>query len=30
VVEVLKASANLIDRFALHDRTGFELGEVPH
>jgi len=25
-----KASADLIDRFALHDKTGFELGAVPH
>jgi SulP family sulfate permease len=25
-----KASADLIDRFALHDKTGVELGVVPH
>lgn len=25
-----QASADLVDRFALHDRTGFELGAVPH
>ncbi|QJU59684.1 SulP family inorganic anion transporter [Sphingomonas sp. AP4-R1] len=24
------ASADLVDRFALHDKTGFELGAVPH
>ena len=24
------ASADLIDRFAMHDKTGFELGAVPH
>jgi SulP family sulfate permease len=32
-VEVIgynQASADLIDRFALHDKTGFELGAVPH
>ena len=32
-VEVIgynKASADLVDRFALHDKTGFELGVVPH
>ncbi|WP_337848273.1 SulP family inorganic anion transporter [Sphingomonas sp.] len=32
-VEVIgynEASADLIDRFALHDKTGFELGAVPH
>jgi SulP family sulfate permease len=32
-VEVIgynKASADLIDRFAMHDKTGFELGAVPH
>ena len=32
-VEVIgynKASADLVDRFALHDKTGFELGIVPH
>jgi SulP family sulfate permease len=25
-----RASADIIDRFALHDKTGFELGAVPH
>ena len=33
VVEVIgynRASADLIDRFALHDKTGVELGAVPH
>ncbi len=33
VVEVIgynRASADLIDRFALHDKTGVELGVVPH
>ena len=32
-VEVIgynRASADLIDRFALHDKTGVELGVVPH
>lgn len=32
-VEVIgynRASADLIDRFAMHDKTGFELGVVPH
>ena len=32
-VEVIgynQASADLVDRFALHDKTGFELGAVPH
>ena len=32
-VEVIgynRASADIIDRFALHDKTGFELGAVPH
>ena len=32
-VEVIgynEASADLIDRFALHDKTGVELGAVPH
>ncbi|MGE7205961.1 SulP family inorganic anion transporter [Sphingomonas sp. NPDC019816] len=32
-VEVIgynRASADLVDRFALHDKTGFELGAVPH
>jgi SulP family sulfate permease len=33
LVEVIgynRASADLIDRFALHDKTGVELGAVPH
>ena len=33
VVEVVgynRASADLVDRFAMHDKTGFELGAVPH
>lgn len=30
VIGYNKASADLIDRFALHDKTGFELGAVPH
>lgn len=25
-----RASADIIDRFALHDKTGFEIGAVPH
>ncbi len=32
-VEVIgynRASADLVDRFALHDKTGVELGAVPH
>src|SRR5690606_36721648 len=32
-VEVIgynRASADLLDRFALHDKTGVELGAVPH
>lgn len=32
-VEVIgynRASADLVDRFAMHDKTGFELGAVPH
>jgi SulP family sulfate permease len=32
-VEVIgynRASADLIDRFALHDKTGVEMGAVPH
>jgi SulP family sulfate permease len=32
-VEVIgynQASADIIDRFALHDKTGVELGVVPH
>lgn len=33
VVEVMgynRASADLVDRFALHDKTGVELGAIPH
>ncbi|RDE05500.1 SulP family inorganic anion transporter [Sphingomonas aracearum] len=30
VVGYNRASADLIDRFALHDKTGVELGAVPH
>lgn len=30
VVGYNSASADLVDRFALHDKTGFELGAVPH
>ena len=30
VVGYNRASADLVDRFALHDKTGFELGAVPH
>ncbi|MGP7794447.1 SulP family inorganic anion transporter [Sphingomonas sp. CLY1604] len=30
VIGYNRASADLIDRFALHDKTGFELGAVPH
>lgn len=32
-VEVIgynRASADIVDRYALHDKTGFELGAVPH
>lgn len=32
-VEVIgynRASADLVDRFALHDKTGVEIGAVPH
>lgn len=25
-----RASADIVDRFALHDKTGFEMGAVPH
>jgi len=25
-----RASADIVDRFALHDKTGFEIGAVPH
>ena len=27
---IVAALGGLIDRFALHDKTGFELGVVPH
>jgi sulfate permease, SulP family len=30
VVGYNRASADIIDRFALHDKTGFELGVSPH
>jgi SulP family sulfate permease len=30
VIGYNRASADIIDRFALHDKTGFELGAVPH
>ena len=30
VIGYNRASADLVDRFALHDRTGVELGVVPH
>jgi len=30
VVGYNRASADLVDRFAMHDKTGFELGTVPH
>ncbi len=30
VVGYNRASADLIDRFALHDKTGVESGAVPH
>ncbi|WP_294260317.1 SulP family inorganic anion transporter [uncultured Sphingomonas sp.] len=30
VVGYNRASADLVDRFAMHDKTGFELGAVPH
>jgi SulP family sulfate permease len=30
VVGYNQASADLVDRFALHDKTGFQLGVVPH
>ena len=25
-----RASADIVDRYALHDKTGFEIGAVPH
>ncbi len=30
VVGYNRASADIVDKFALHDKTGFELGAVPH
>ncbi len=30
VIGYNRASADLVDRFALHDKTGVELGVVPH
>ncbi|MDR7102153.1 MFS superfamily sulfate permease-like transporter [Croceicoccus sp. BE223] len=30
IVGYNRASADIVDRFALHDKTGFELGAVPH
>ena len=30
VVGYNEASADIVDKFALHDKTGFELGAVPH
>jgi SulP family sulfate permease len=30
VVGYNRASADIVDRFALHDKTGFEVGAVPH
>ncbi len=30
VIGYSEASADIVDRFALHDKTGFELGVVPH
>jgi SulP family sulfate permease len=33
VVEMIgynRASADIVDRFALHDKTGVEIGAVPH
>jgi SulP family sulfate permease len=30
VIGYNEASADLVDRFAMHDKTGFELGAVPH
>jgi SulP family sulfate permease len=30
VVGYNRASADLVDRFALHDKTGVELGLAPH
>ena len=30
VVGYNRASADIVDRFALHDKTGVETGAVPH
>ena len=30
VVGYNRASADIVDKFALHDKTGYELGAVPH
>lgn len=30
VIGINRASADLVDRFALHDKTGVEIGAVPH
>ena len=30
VVGINRASADLVDKFALHDKTGVEIGLVPH
>ena len=30
IVGYNRASADIVDKFALHDKTGFELGAVPH
>ncbi|MGE4306887.1 MAG: STAS domain-containing protein, partial [Novosphingobium sp.] len=30
VIGYNQASADIVDKFALHDKTGFELGTVPH
>lgn len=30
VIGYNEASADIVDRFAMHDKTGFELGAVPH
>ena len=30
VVGYNRASADIVDRYALHDKTGFELGVSPH
>jgi sulfate permease, SulP family len=30
MVSYNRASADIVDKFALHDKTGFEIGAVPH